>query len=65
MNIQHFDDSALLFMHTEDIHLLAPLLFFSTVHLLQHASQNMNKEQDIWVSCSFSSLQMKEEDDTK
>lgn len=26
MNIQHFDDKALLFMHTEDIHLLAPLL---------------------------------------
>lgn len=28
MNIQHFDDKALLFMHTEDINLLAPLLFF-------------------------------------
>ena len=28
MNIQHFDDKALLFMHTDHINLLALLLFF-------------------------------------
>lgn len=35
MNIQHFDDKALLFMHTDHINLLALLLFFflqRTVH---------------------------------
>ena len=34
MNIQHFDDKALLFMHTDHINLLALLLFF--FFFLQH-----------------------------
>ena len=40
MNIQHFDDKALLFMHTDHINLLALLLFFfffSTARLLQRS----------------------------
>lgn len=50
MNIQHYDDKALLFMHTEDIHLLAPILFpstFTTVYCAGRYRQSFLKAENM------------------